>query len=59
MCSTNNPGNFLKCIGDNIPTQEIKKPTSKDTLPDLILRNKKEPVRDLNVRNNLGCRGKK
>lgn len=32
-----------------------QKPTREDTLPDLILRNKKKPVRDVKARSSLAC----
>lgn len=42
-------------LDDNFPTEVIRKPTKEGTLLNLILRNKKKPVRDVKVRSSLDC----
>ena len=45
---------FLECIDISFLTQVIQESTRRGALLDLILTNKEEPVRDVEVRRSLG-----
>jgi len=46
---------FLQCIGDNLLTQVVEKPTKRGVMLDFILTNVEGLVGDVRVGDSLGC----